>query len=364
MGDVERGTQGNGAHIEPVVAVGSGASGSMTASSERPSVIPRSEIPLSGAPEDAGLEVQPFLAHRKLNLATASTAAELAWIHARPGQNVGLRSHPLPGLLIVLGGRAELFGRSRRGVEQGDVITVPALHEYGFESVGEGGLHALHVMFREQRRTLPVPDASFEHLVMRNEVRMSEALQTPFFALLRDGKLSKGERAISREVLRVFSDAFQTFLFLRQATCRNEEYRGPFLAHLNEELGHNELLSVSRHARVWGDPILKATSSWFCHQMLVLDNAGKAVVNLVLETAGFHFHTLAAPVFSEDVSAHYFNVHAEEDEHHKEVAVDLLRGEHPETYRRLSKVLEHTWDMFDTLTRRFAYLIEFEGRVS
>jgi hypothetical protein len=193
---------------------------------------------------------------------------------------------------------------------------------------------------------------------------MSEALQSPFFALLRNGKLSKGERAAAREVLRVFSDAFQAFLFLRQGTCRNEEYRSTFLEHLKEELGHNELLSVSRNARVWGDPILKATSSWFCHQMLVLDNAGKAVVNLVLETAGFHFHTLAAPVFSEDVSARYFNVHAEEDEHHKEVAVDLLRGEHPETYRRLSGILEQTWDMFDTLTRRFAYLIEFEGRVS
>jgi hypothetical protein len=331
---------------------------------ERPSVIPRSEIPLSTAPEDSDLEVQPFVAHRLLKQATASTAVELAWIRARHGYDVGLRSHPLPGLLIVLGGEAELVGQVRRRVAQGDVVTLPSHHEYGFRAVGPQGLTALHVLFREQRRTFPSAEASFEHLIARNEVRVQEILKTPWFQLLAKGQLPESTRSAAREVLRVFSDAFQTFLFTRQATCRDEDYRKPFNAHLLEELGHNDLLTVSGNERIWRDPILKATSAWFCHQMLVQDNAGKAVVNLVLETAGYHFHELARPAFASDVAARYFNLHAEEDELHKDVAVDLLRGEHPETYRRLHRVLEDTWDMLETMTRRFAHLVELEGKVS
>src|SRR5690606_23346130 len=128
----------------------------------------------------------------------------------------------------------------------------------------------------------------------RNEVRAQRARQSAFFAQLHNPDIRQPQRSAAlTRCLRVFSDAFQVIMFTRQATCRDERFRSAFLRHLREELGHNELLLVSEGRALARDPILSATASWFCHQMLTLDNAGKSVVNLVLETAGDYFHSVA-----------------------------------------------------------------------
>ena len=332
------------------------------ASSAKPSVVPRSDVPVSSAPEDSGLEIRPFQAHDILSQAVPENVA-LAWTFARYGQDVELRSHTTPGLLIVLQGKAELLGGARRRVEQGDVITVPSKHAYGFTSVGRQGLHAIHVAFRTDVERRGAKAINCDELLAQNDRRARAALKSPFFQLFRAGELStESRRSIMREALRVFSDAFQAMLLSRQAMCRDETFQSVFDEHLQEELGHNKLLRVSGDACVTGDPILKATSAWFCHQMLVLDNAGKAVVHLMLETAGHDFHTLAMSVFSADESAHYFKTHAEDDERHRNLAVHLLRDQHPLTYPRLHKVLEDSWDMFDAMSSRIAKLVQQQGR--
>jgi hypothetical protein len=326
-----------------------------------PRLVPRSDIPISSAPADVDLEVRPFLAHGALSSIIPPSAVTLAWTHARPGMDVGLRSHPTPGLLIVLQGKAELLGRTPRPVQQGDVITLPSHHEYGFTDVGPDGLDALLVEFREQGEMTPEQALTLEQLLNRNEEHARAALESPFFLLLRDGALSTDrERSMLYEALRVFSDAFQMIMFTRQATCRDEQYRAIFDAHLLEELGHNKLLTVTGHPRAVHDPILQATSSWFCHQMLVLDNIGKAVVHVVLETAGHHFHNLAKSVFGNGECAEYFHTHAAGDEGHVELGLRLLEGQHPDTYHRLTQILDDSWRMFDTMGTRIAYLVELE----
>jgi hypothetical protein len=167
------------------------------------------------------------------------------------------------------------------------------------------------------------------------------------------------------ECLRVFSDAFQVFLFTRQAMCREDAFQALFAEHLAEEFGHNQMLQTPQDSRIVSDPVLKATSSWFCQQMLVLDNAGKVVVNLVLETAGYHFHSLAAPVFKGEAGEKYFDTHAEADEHHKDIGVELLEGLHPDTYELLYRVLEDSYDMLEALTQRIFELATADagGRV-
>jgi mannose-6-phosphate isomerase-like protein (cupin superfamily) len=326
----------------------------------RPSVIPRSDIPISDAPEDMGLEVRPFGAHAFLSSVVPRSNVSLAWTHAKPGQEVGLRSHSTRGLLIILDGSGELVGALSRTVEQGDVITIPRGHEYGFKRIGTQGLHALLVAFGDEAEAAPTEESeALKELLGRNEARAGQLLNNPFFLLLREGKLeSEKKRAMMRECLRVFSDAFQTFLFVRQATCRDSEYSELFNEHLREEIGHNALLKV---ARTSSDPVLRATSTWFCHQMLVQDNAGKAMLNVVLETAGYYFHTLAKPVFEGDAGEEYFQVHAEEDEKHMELGIQLLAGHHAETYRRLERTLDEGWNMLDAMTRRVARLVELEA---
>jgi len=334
-------------------------------STTRPSVIPRSDIPISAAPEDSDLEVRPFDAHSILSGVVPRSDVTMAWTHARYGQDVAPRSHPSRGLLIILEGSAELFGSISRRVEQGDAVMLPSGLDYGFRSVGPQGLHALHVSFGNEPAGESSQQHSVERLLQRNEARAQMLLQNPFFELLRGARLASAERrAMMAECLRVFSDGFQTFLFLRQSTCRDQTYWTLFHEHLREEIGHNNLLRVRGVPQAAQDPILKATATWFSHQMLVQDNIGKVVLNLVLETAGYHFHTLAKPVFESDHNAEYFNVHAEGDEKHKDVGVELLAGQHPETYRRLEKVLESGWDMLDAMNRRVVALVETHGKSS
>jgi len=80
-------------------------------------------------------------------------------------------------------------------------------------------------------------------------------------------------------------------------------------------------------------------------------------VNVVLETAGYHFHTLATPIFAGDEGAQYFGTHAEADEHHKDFGIDVLEGYSPKVYRDLAKTLETAWDMLEAVTQRIYELV-------
>jgi hypothetical protein len=263
-------------------------------------------------------------------------------------------------------GRGALVGTASvatavRRVEQGDVLTVPPGHSYGFAQI-EADLHVLQVSLQQQTGEAAAErELSLDSLLAHNRKRAEQVLESPFYVQLRDGLLNtRDKRSAACEAIRVFSDAFQSFLFTRQAMCRDEGYFAAFHGHLLEELGHNDLLHVAGNQRITRDPILRATSVWFSHQMLKLDNAGKAIVNLVLETSGYYFHTLAKPVFADGSSATYFAAHAEADEVHMDLGVDLLAGLHPDTYRRLIELLDESWDMLQTVTTRFAELVAME----
>ncbi len=336
--------------------------------SKSPSVVSSTEIPVSEAIEAGGLEVRPFALHPILAGAVPGNAVSLAWTRARPEQPVALRSHAAPGLLIVLQGSAEFIDADdgARRVERGDVITVPARRSYGFRDVGASGLTALHVALQAEPDARTSEVSTLEQVLAANARRVELALNGPYFQMLRNGSLvSERARSRFRDAARVFSDAFQMVMFARQATCRDDAYAPIFLSHLKEELGHNELLSVSDNRRAPADAILRATASWFVHQMLMLDNLGKAtLVHLVVETAGYHFHTLAKPVLSADVSAEYFAAHSEADDDHKDAVLDVLHGLHPRTYRKLEQLVEDGWDMFDAMTRRIVHLVELEAASS
>jgi mannose-6-phosphate isomerase-like protein (cupin superfamily) len=323
---------------------------------DRPSIIPRSEIPVSAGAGDESLDVRQFRAHALLGKIMPVADVSVAWTFVRQDQEVALRSDPRPGLLIIVHGKAELIGPRSEPVEQGDVLAIPANQAYGFRAVGPSGLQAVHVTFPP-----PVDERvrSLKQLRARNDARAQIALTNPFYSMLREQRLeTPRKRELMREGSRVFADAFQTFLFTRQAMCADPDYSTPFLEHLREELGHNELLEVSHDPRAFGDPILRAASAWFCHQMTVLDNLDKAVVNLVLETGGYYLGLLAEPVFEGHSGSNFFHTHSEADEHHQELGLNLLEGQSVETYARLATVLDASWDMLETMTRRIAHIVQ------
>ena len=336
--------------------------------SASPFVVSRAEIPVSTAPEHGDLEVRPFALHSVLGGAVPSGAVALTWLRARPGQDSSLRSESQPGLLIVLQGSGDFVDGSnvRRSVERGDVITVPADQPYALRAVGSEGLQAIHAVFRKGASKAEPGASTLEELIAHNQTRVAETLAGPYFQMLRNGSLGPERcRARFRDAARVFSDAFQVMMFARQTTCRDPDYAPTFLSHLREELGHNEMLSVPATRRAPGDAVLVATSNWFCHQMLMLDNVEKAVlIHLVVETAGYHFHTLAKPVLESDVSAHYFAARSDADDDHKDSVIEQLRGLNPRTYRRLQQIVDDGWNMFDAMTRRIVHLVELENASS
>jgi len=264
-------------------------------------------------------------------------------------------------LLIVMRGGALLLADVERRVAAGDVVTLPGGQSYGFTDI-EGDLHVLQVALGSplQRGREP-EELTLERLLALNRKRAEAILESPFYVLLRNGLLDTSEkRAAACKAIRVFSDGFQMFLFTRQAMCRDESYASEFHGHMLEELGHNDLLQVSGNKQLMNDPILRACSAWFSQQMLTLDNAEKAVVNMALETSGFHFHSLAKPIFETGEHNRYFTTHAEADEDHQDMGVDLLANLHPDVYRRLLEIMDESWDMMVAVTTRFAELVEAE----
>jgi mannose-6-phosphate isomerase-like protein (cupin superfamily) len=309
------------------------------------------------APGTASADERMFAAHEVLRGFLPTNGVSFKWVtavegNARPAQRVERRT-----MFLVLTGGAHLSGDVNRAVVAGDVVTVPEGSHVGFEGVHAQGLSLLEIMLpgaEAPSRTL----ADVHALV---ESRAATARRGPFFALLRDGALSEPAR---RErffaCLQVISDAFQTVLSTRQATCRDARFLESFRNHFLEELGHNDLLSQrDGRTKTETDPVLTATATWFCRQMLVLDNLDKAVlVHLVLETAGADFHVLAREAFSGGSTDTYFSAHSELDTAHKEVPRELLEGHDPETYRRLYALLEDGWDMFDAMGARIAAIVK------
>ncbi|HVJ15542.1 MAG TPA: hypothetical protein VM686_08875 [Polyangiaceae bacterium] len=318
---------------------------------EKPWIVRRAEVPVSTASAEVEAEVRQLLAHPSLGLALAGAAASVSWIEVGYGRELTPRFHETPSLLVVVHGKALLTGGAPAGIEAGDVVTIPAKEAYGIAGVAQQGLRAMHVILAEvQRETAPEP-YSLERLLERNLLRCSAILETPYFRMLRDGGLDAKTRDRFLQCSRVFSDAFQVFLLTRQAMCREDSFQAVFGEHLEEEFGHNEMLPA-RQLKITADPILKATSSWFCQQMLVLDNAGKLVVNLALETAAYHVFNLGRRLFRGSAGEGYFDTHAEADEHHKDMGVELLDGLHPDTYEQLYGVLEDSYDMIEAVTHR------------
>ncbi|OBK24378.1 hypothetical protein A5634_03320 [Mycobacterium asiaticum] len=309
----------------------------------------------------SGPRLHDFSAHPELGeMLPGEGQIALGWIDGDQHQ-ILTRSAEFDTMLLVLGGQARLS--DERDLQVGDVVTVPAGSSYRLAVTAADGLAALAITFRaDTAAETPDEDAcSLATLLERNEQRVRNTSQGSMFALVDDGTLDDpaGREEFLRRI-RPLSDTFQKIIVARQATCSDQAYESIFLAHLADEFGHNSLLPPDRPATP--DPVMNATLSWFTHQMLVRDNAEKAVlVHLVLEAAAEAFFTkpTTKAAFASAGALDYFHAHLE-DEAHKDLGAQLLTGLHPLTYRRLHRMLEDGWDMFDAMSNRLAELVRAE----
>ncbi len=326
-----------------------------------PLIVTTEELPPAGGDVDR----RPLGGHPGLRglLPDAASSVRLSWLRLTAGQKLEEPRPTAGALLVVLSGSAQLSATGTSEIVEGDSVTLPAEQRYAIECGATEGLTALHVVFgagashppegeADESAKLGSQRASLSELLAHNQRRAQQMLDAPFFSLLRDRGLdSEAKRCATTDCLRVFADAFQMLLFSRQAACRDERFSELFGEHLREELGHNSLLRTPSTV-VQTDPVLRATSTWFCHQMLVLDNVDKIVVNLVLETAGYHLGTLAGPLFEGHEAESFFHTHGEADAGHMNLGVELLDGQPEQTYRRLIALADKSWDMLGAMTER------------
>jgi hypothetical protein len=180
------------------------------------------------------------------------------------------------------------------------------------------------------------------------------------FRFFTDGTL---EDAAKREIflacLQALARHFQETLFMRQAHCAAEPYRGLFMRHFREEVGHDDVLRADRGRsdEMW-DPIIEGVGAWFTSRMSVLDNIEKtAIVHLVLESSGAYMGSLSRKTMPRFGSANYFALHDELDDSHVTLALAPLRQQSLETLTRLRTLVEQAWRMIDTWADRVASLV-------
>jgi hypothetical protein len=184
------------------------------------------------------------------------------------------------------------------------------------------------------------PISVLDTLLERNEVRTQLMLNNAFFLMWREGKLDDEQaRRTMLKCLALLADTFGTSPPSRQTDDRSDDGRTRYDAFAT------------------GDPILRAISTWYRHQVLTLDEAGKTVLGIVLETTGYYLGVLAGPVLAHPSAQHAFDTPAEREARQREAFSRFPLSERPHTYGHLHTVLEDAWDMLDQATTRIAVLV-------
>jgi hypothetical protein len=282
-------------------------------------------------------------------------------------------------MIVAAHGHGRTTGNLEVDFFEGDVVLIPRGCLHGFVGAGESGFWALSVQFEERglyedssnplvnfasdrEADRMLPEATFDLLLARNRQYCEDHRSNPLFALVRSGRLDNARcRSRFLDAVQVWSNWYQKAITARSVFTEDPQFVPLFQQHLEEERGHNTRLANDRGDRgepLW-DPVLEATSSWFAWKMLALDNLEKAVlVHLVLEAAGVTFHSVAQPIMDAYRETDYFALHTHADEVHEAMALDHLKGLQPETYRRLMRVQDDGWEMFNTLCARMAALAD------
>lgn len=203
------------------------------------------------------------------------------------------------------------------------------------------------------------PNTAYHLLLAYNQQRLTEIMSMPLVQFLQEPDAITPEKAkVFLNCIQLFSKTFQKMIVARQATCNDPLFVDNFFEHFQQEFGHDQLLENREDKQAMNDSFLIGVLSWFPYQMFLVDNVGKAaLVYLVWEVLGDHFHSLAKPL-THYTASNYFELHEEHDESHAEMGMDLLKHQSVCVYQTLLKLLEEAWDMFAAAFERVMILIE------
>jgi quercetin dioxygenase-like cupin family protein len=347
-------------------------------------IVPREAIPTLRTVVVAGVEhslgiLKDFRAYPALaDFLPEDARLAMSWVRLEPEERLDPHVHPIASMIVVANGEGRTLGDIEAPFSDGDVILIPRGCEHGFVGAGTWGFWALSVQFEARglyedpahalvrfAADTSVPEADGEpslELLLAQTRRYCEAhRRNPMFSLLEHGGLDDPQRRFRYlDAVQAWSNWFQRAIQARAAFTDDRRFSALAQQHLAEERGHNTQLAADRGGRseVGWDPLLEGMASWFAWKMVALDSAEKTVlIHLVLEAAGATFHAFAQPIMAAYQETDYFSLHGVDDEH-EAMARQQLAGLAPETYRRLLRVQQEGWDMFNALCARMAALAD------
>lgn len=202
-----------------------------------------------------------------------------------------------------------------------------------------------------------------QDLLQYNKERIEQFKHTNIMKLIESGILEQpNKKEIFLAALQEWSNYFQRVMYARQAFCFEEPYCSLFHKHLEEEFGHDLLLQKEHTSGlVIRDAHIDAAGNWFLNRMISSSNPEKLIiVNLVLESAGDYFYSKVFPFFRENMKKKegFFGIHAQADEAHSQIGIDLLRNQKPEMYLHWIDIAKQAWDMLEIILERIAIHLE------
>jgi mannose-6-phosphate isomerase-like protein (cupin superfamily) len=287
----------------------------------------------------------------------------VSWATLKHGDVHKPHTHPIQSMMVIYSGSGELIGDLCRTIRAGDVVVIPAGCSHGFIG-GPEGLSALAIQLGEglytnpdKPRMVPVEDDnSLQSLLAFTRKCLGAFQKRPIFDLMKDGTLaSPSKRRAYLDALETWREGHWAVVLTRLAGCREGRYEAPSFERLQAALSDpGNCRGASSTATP--DARMEAFTTWFVHQMYVLDDAEKAaLVHLVLEPAAVAcFGQTLSEIAKHAEAPRWLAFGAGGDPLEK--GAEVLRDESPHTYSRLRKVVGEGWDMLGGMADRVAEL--------
>ncbi|KWI26317.1 cupin domain-containing protein [Burkholderia stagnalis] len=300
-----------------------------------------------------------------------SGRCSLSWVRLHDGEVLDNHEHPVSSMILVCSGSVYLTGEVNKLLSEGDVACVPAGCIHGFRTDKGQSFDGLSIQFdgnglyeneSAPRVNFIESDSHFGDLEQLNASLLARHSCNVLFRLLASDQLQEdcGKRKRFIGALYVWAVSFQRMIHARQALCSEPTLRPIYLAHLREELGHDDLLK-SQHGPFDDlyDPILEAASQWFVNMMLHGTEAEKiVVVHMVVESSGCLFGQASRAIFCSrhDEDQSYFGIHADADDAHQYIGRSYLKRLPLASFPGLMDVCRRAWDQMDLIHERIALI--------
>ncbi|AZZ96143.1 cupin domain-containing protein [Pseudoalteromonas sp. R3] len=351
------------------------------------SLVKRDDIPSIRTIEVNGVEhwlghVKDFTKHEGLTeFLPKDNRISMAWVRLEAGEQLDEHIHPVESMILICEGGASTLGDVETDMGAGDALLVPPGRPHGFIGAEPAGFWGLSLQFdsrglyediadpwatfhEDENYELKHADTIVDKLFQKNEIFKDRFDKHRLFALVNKGLLTDSEtRNRFLDCFQVWSNHFQKMVFNRYLTSAEGAHLDLAWDHLIEEFGHNMDLASSRDSstRIF-DPVLEATSSWFCSILNRLSDMQKLVlIHLVVEASATVFYKHVAPVMSETQHSRHFHEHDDGDHEHVKMGYDFVRRQTPSLSEAegLLEIQEQGWSMLMSVMSRIADLVVY-----